>query len=118
MIDLTRETPLPFRDACEHVPRRRRGRKLHVATLYRWWKQGLHGVHLEVVSLGGSPATTAEALHRFFVAVAAAKSPHAAAQTPLPAARPKTVRAARLDKQLGVERELDRALGPVEAAVG
>jgi hypothetical protein len=118
MIDLQHEKPLPLRQACEHVPHRRRGRKLHLATLYRWWKDGLRGVHLEVVCLGGTPVTTVEALHRFFKALADAKCPPAAASDTAvpPAARPMTARAARVVEQLRVEQELDRALGPIEAA--
>jgi hypothetical protein len=69
-------------------------------------------VHLEVVCIGGTPATTVEALHRFFRALSAAKSPEPVGQTALPAPRPMTARVARLNEQLGIERQLDLALGP------
>jgi hypothetical protein len=116
VIDLQREKPRPLRQACDHVPHRRRGRKLHVATLYRWWKDGLRGVHLEVVCLGGTPVTTVEALHRFFKALADAKCPPPPASgTAAPAVRPATARAASVAKQLRVEQELDRRLGPVDS---
>jgi len=65
-IDLTKEKLISFREAVELLPRRRRGRKVHVATLYRWATHGLHGVRLETVQCGGTRVTTIEALQRFF----------------------------------------------------
>jgi hypothetical protein len=109
MIGFEPEKLISFAEACDLVPRRRRGVKLHVSTLYRWWTKGLRGVRLEAVSCGGSPATTAEALHRFFAAVAAAKAPGAGpappAKTPRAARKEMTTRARR---QLDTNRELDK----------
>lgn len=65
-IDLTKEKLISFREAVELLPRRRKGRKVHVATLYRWALHGLRGVRLETLQVGGSRATTIEALQRFF----------------------------------------------------
>jgi Protein of unknown function (DUF1580) len=112
VIDPRIEQLLPFAQAVEHVPRRRRGKKLHVGTLYRWARDGVAGVRLEIVYVGSSPMTTVEALHRFFAAVARAKCPQPSAP-PIVAPR-KPVRAARFDRELQVERELDRILGPAE----
>ena len=111
MIDLQTEKLLTFTEACDLVPRRRRGVKLHVSTLYRWWKKGTRGVRLEAVSCGGSPATTAEALHRFFAAIAETKAPSAAKRAPLVKTQraAKKDRAARNRQQLDTGRELDRA---------
>jgi Protein of unknown function (DUF1580) len=67
-IDLSRERGIPFSDvpklAC--LPRRRGGRKVHVATVHRWASRGLRGVRLEFVQCGGTRVTTLEALMRFF----------------------------------------------------
>ncbi|MCI0685583.1 MAG: DUF1580 domain-containing protein [Gemmataceae bacterium] len=84
MIDLNSEKLLTFHDVrkLRHIfPRRREGKQLDLSTLYRWWKEGLAGVHLEVLSVGASPATSVEALNRFFAAVAAAKQQRAAVVT-------------------------------------
>src|SRR5208282_1925974 len=89
-IDFHAEELLTFTEACDFVPRRRRGTKLHISTLYRWWKKGVRGVRLEVAVCGSSPATTREALRRFFDAVAAAKAPSAG--RPPPAKTPRTAR--------------------------
>src|SRR5208282_2487216 len=90
-IDFHAEELLPFTEACNHVPRRRRGTKLHVSTLYRWWKKGIRGVRLEVAVCGSSPATTKEELRRFFDAVAAAKAPSVGRPAP-PAKTPRSAR--------------------------
>jgi Protein of unknown function (DUF1580) len=66
MIDISKEQVLPLTGATKHVPRRRRGRPTHVATLYRWSDPGLHGIRLEVIQCGGTLCTSLEALQRFF----------------------------------------------------
>lgn len=53
-------------------------RDVHVATLWRWRRKGVHGVRLEVLHRGGGVFTSVEALERFDEAVtAAANSPAA-----------------------------------------
>jgi hypothetical protein len=52
--------------AAAELPRRRRGRKTHVATLYRWAKTGCRGVVLETIQIGATKCTSREALERFF----------------------------------------------------
>jgi hypothetical protein len=95
-IDLTRERGIPFADvpklAC--LPRRRAGKKVHVATVHRWASRGLRGVRLEFVQCGGTRVTTLEALMRFFARLAAL--PGEAEATPAAASPTR------------VERELDR----------
>jgi len=44
---------------------RRRGRKVHISTIYRWVKQGVGGRRLETVKIGGLLYTSAEALSTF-----------------------------------------------------
>ena len=65
MIDLQAETVLTLADAARYVPRRRRGRKVHVSTLYRWAQRGIRGIKLETLRLGGGLVTSVEALQRF-----------------------------------------------------
>jgi hypothetical protein len=47
------------------IPPRRRGRKTHVSTLYRWSTTGCRGVVLPTIQVGGSRCTSAEALQWF-----------------------------------------------------
>jgi hypothetical protein len=66
MIDTTTETILTLAEAAKSLPRRRRGRKTHVSTLYRWTVSGCRGIVLEHIQIGATRATSAEALQRFF----------------------------------------------------
>jgi uncharacterized protein DUF1580 len=65
MIDLASETLISFSDACRRLPSRRAGRPAHPATLYRWASEGVRGVRLETIRVGGSLCTSVEALQRF-----------------------------------------------------
>ena len=66
MIDLNTENIVSFAEACERLPRRRAGRPTHPATLYRWASDGLKGICLETIQVGGTLCTSMEALQRFF----------------------------------------------------
>jgi Protein of unknown function (DUF1580) len=66
LIDTTVESPIPLTQAAAELPRRRRGRKTHVSTLYRWATSGCRGVVLESIQVGGTRCTSREALQRFF----------------------------------------------------
>jgi hypothetical protein len=65
-IDSTSETLISLADAAKELPRRRRGRKTHVSTLFRWTTAGCRGVVLESIQVGGTRCTSREALQRFF----------------------------------------------------
>lgn len=65
MIELTSERVMTLAQATKHLPRRRRGKKPHASTIYRWAMNGVHGVRLEVIRVGGSLCTSLEALQRF-----------------------------------------------------
>jgi len=65
MIDISHETLLTFSEACRCLPRRRRGRKASLSTIWRWSRHGLRGIRLEVVRIGGAVFTSREALQRF-----------------------------------------------------
>ena len=67
MIDTATETILTLTEAAKRLPRRRRGRKTHLSTLYRWTGPGCRGVILEHIQIGATRATSVEALQRFFV---------------------------------------------------
>jgi Protein of unknown function (DUF1580) len=66
MIDSLTEALLSLAHAAENLPRRRRGRKTHVSTLYRWATVGCRGVVLETIQVGATRCTSREALQRFF----------------------------------------------------
>jgi hypothetical protein len=66
MIDSASETLITLADAAGELPRRRRGRKTHVSTLFRWTTIGCRGVILESLQCGGTRCTSREALQRFF----------------------------------------------------
>ena len=66
MIDTLVETLLPLAQAADELPRRRRGRKTNLSTLYRWSQAGCRGVRLETIQIGGTRCTSREALQRFF----------------------------------------------------
>lgn len=67
-IDLSSETLESLSDlaAWERIPRRRRGKKLHVSTLFRWASRGCRGVKLETTRVGGTLCSSKDALQRFF----------------------------------------------------
>jgi hypothetical protein len=69
MIDSQPETLISLADAAKTLPRRRRGRKCHVSTLFRWTTIGVRGVVLESIQCGGTRCTSREALQRFFEAL-------------------------------------------------
>src|SRR5690606_18271260 len=64
-IDITQETLITFAEVARALPRRRRGRPVHVSTIHRWRSPGLRGVHLEAMRVGGAWCTTWEAFARF-----------------------------------------------------
>lgn len=69
MIEIHAERVLTLNDAAAKLPRRRKGSRPHVATLYRWAQRGLRGVRLETIQIGGTTCTSREALQRFFDAL-------------------------------------------------
>jgi hypothetical protein len=66
MIDTQSEQVITFGQAADCLPRRRRGRKTHVSTIYRWASSGHKGVILESLQIGGTRCTSKQALQRFF----------------------------------------------------
>ena len=66
MIDSASETLITLIQAADELPRRRRGRKTHISTLFRWSTAGCRGVVLETIQVGRTRCTSREALQRFF----------------------------------------------------
>ena len=71
MIDISTEQVVSLTEATTHLPRRRAGKKPNVATLYRWAQNGVRGIRLESLMVGGTRCTSLEALQRFFDALTA-----------------------------------------------
>ncbi|TWU34876.1 DUF1580 domain-containing protein [Novipirellula artificiosorum] len=63
-IDLSKETSIPLSEVPRHVPKRR-GKKVHYSTVYRWATKGTRGRKLETVMSGGIRYTTLESIERF-----------------------------------------------------
>ncbi|MEK6677602.1 MAG: DUF1580 domain-containing protein [Planctomycetota bacterium] len=68
MIDIQAEDVVSLTEAAKskHLPRRRKGKRPHVATLFRWATVGVRGIVLETIQCGGTRCTSVEALQRFF----------------------------------------------------
>jgi hypothetical protein len=73
-IVVAREDTFPLAETPKHVPPRRGGRKLHKATAFRWAKDGVRGVKLETIRIGGTLCTSVEALQCFFERLSATDS--------------------------------------------
>lgn len=68
-INIKNETLLTLAEASKLLPRVS-GKRIHVSTLWRWCKKGLHGTRLEYLRVGSKIVTTSEALQRFFSTLA------------------------------------------------
>ncbi|MCH8043694.1 MAG: DUF1580 domain-containing protein [Planctomycetes bacterium] len=66
MIDLTKEELLTLSEAAGLLPPRRKGKRPHPTTLFRWASNGLRGEKLEVLRVGDTTCTSIAALQRFF----------------------------------------------------
>lgn len=74
MIDMEREPLITLAQATAYVPQRR-GKKVHVTTLWRWVKLGYHGIHLDALKAPGGWFTSVAAVQRFLAAVARRELP-------------------------------------------
>jgi hypothetical protein len=93
LIPLTRVPTLAF------VPRRRRGKRLNQATVFRWANPGVRGVRLETIRFGGTLCTTQSALLEFFRRLTLG-TPAAAAPPPTRTARQRQRADAKAAQQL------------------
>lgn len=65
MIDTKNEQLFALKYARRWFPRRRRGKRPALPTLYRYSNEGYQGVILETVQVGGTRCTSREAVARF-----------------------------------------------------
>lgn len=65
MIDVLKERLYALKYARRWFPRRRRGKRPCLPTLYRYASEGYHGVVLETVQVGSTRCTSKEACARF-----------------------------------------------------
>ncbi len=63
-IDLQVERVIPISDVSDYLPKRR-GKKTHYQTVWRWVTKGANGKMLASVKIGGVRYTSIEALQRF-----------------------------------------------------
>ncbi len=107
MIDSQNESLLTLAQAADELPRRRRGRKTHVSTLFRWSTAGCKGIVLETIQIGGTRCTTREALQRFYERLS---QPHAVGDGCGPSSGSRsTVRRRRDSERAGAELEASGA---------
>jgi hypothetical protein len=64
-IDIQNDFPIALSDVPELLPRRR-GKKIHHSTVYRWVTKGARGRVLDAQLIGGVLYTSVVALNRFF----------------------------------------------------
>jgi hypothetical protein len=82
MVSLVSEILVSLLEASKSLPRRRAGKRPNIATLYRWTNEGVRGIRLEFLQVGGTRCTSKEALQRFFDALTAQAEPHPVASPP------------------------------------
>jgi Protein of unknown function (DUF1580) len=63
-FDLRKETAIALSDVALYLPKRR-GRKIHYSTIFRWVTKGARGRVLNSLLIGGIRYTTIEELGRF-----------------------------------------------------
>jgi hypothetical protein len=69
MIDFQKEILLSFCQAAQRLPQGDDGKPCHYNTVRRWASEGLDGVILETIQIGGRRYTSQEACQRFFEAL-------------------------------------------------
>jgi|688.fasta_scaffold1039369_2 hypothetical protein len=67
-IDPISDRLLPLKEAVDLFPRRRKGTRVNIATLWRWMTAGARGVVLETVRVGNQNYTTEQAIRDFIAA--------------------------------------------------
>jgi hypothetical protein len=60
------ESLLTLRDAARELPGRG-GKRVHIATVWRWAKRGVRGHRLETTLVGGTRCTSRQAVQRFLL---------------------------------------------------
>jgi hypothetical protein len=99
---------IPLAQAAAELPRRRRGKKTHVASLYRWTTTGCRGVKLRYVQVGATRCTTREWLADFFERLTAASTGAATPQAESTPPLSSRMLSARARAVAQAERELEK----------
>jgi hypothetical protein len=107
-INIESEPALPLAEIARRLPARRAGKRTHVSCLWRWIANGLRGVRLESIQVGGVTCSSMAAVQRFFNELTAQRvnSRRQVAPTADEIARRETV-----------SREVDQALRPASDRV-
>lgn len=82
MINHHIEHLLSFAQAAKRLPARGDGKQCHPNTVARWAREGLSGVVLESIRIGGRRFTSQEACQRFFESLTAVWDDSAASEPP------------------------------------
>lgn len=79
-MNILDEELIGIEEVSQYVPKKN-GKRLHLATAYRWVNRGINGIRLESVLCGRRMCTSREAIRRFFVALNANRNPAPAPRT-------------------------------------
>ena len=103
MIDVANENLVPLGQVPTIVPSSHPGKRLNIATVWRWATHGVRGVQLESILIGGARYTSREAVARFVDALNGTRDGAPAAPVPTPARRQRQrERAARVCDAAGI----------------
>jgi len=86
MIDIHSEQLVHVNEIPAQVPKTTTGKKVSLATCWRWIQRGCRGVKLESVLIGGKRYTSLEALQRFVERTTAAADGTSLLSTSTPSA--------------------------------
>jgi hypothetical protein len=114
-ISLEFDTLLSPKEVTELLPLRRRGRKAHTSTIFRWMKNGYRGIRLPFIQVGHQRCTSINALHSFLAALTAiTRFEQGDSAPPISAGSPEiqlTRPTRSADRHLRIEEELQRRYG-------
>jgi hypothetical protein len=94
MIDVLTEDLISLKEFSRMCPPRRNGKRPVLSCVYRWVKDGIRGVRLETICIGGTRCTSREAAARFFSRITAQADGEQSAESARPASTPRREAAA------------------------
>ena len=99
--DTSQDEQISLAEACRILPRRRGGKKPHIATLYRWSVSGVRGVRLRTVQVGATRCTTRGDIAQFIADLTANRD--GGPSTPVRSASAKQFESERINRELEAE---------------
>ena len=93
-IDIATEEVETLTELCKSLPKRRGGKRPNLCTAYRWTNEGVRGVRLDFIMVGGTRCSSRQALQRFFDALTALEQGRPAVHTFGRPSREKAIQAA------------------------